>query len=92
MLHAHLFLPAPVLTAPQSAVPLSALPAQAHSRLRHYIVGSPAATQHAIDRLHLLGYLERLHWSHPISIPDAGLIVRPDRGDVLRYCQRDRRG
>jgi hypothetical protein len=61
-----------------------------HRRLRHYLVGSPDDTQHAIDRLHLLGYLERVSWSHAIAIPANGLIIRPDAGDVLRYSQRDR--
>ncbi|MBD2230024.1 hypothetical protein H6G07_00355 [Phormidium tenue FACHB-1052] len=61
-----------------------------HRRLRHYLVGSPDDTQHAIDRLHLLGYLERVSWSHAIDIPANGLIIRPDAGDVLRYSQRDR--
>ncbi|MBE9108004.1 hypothetical protein IQ273_01010 [Nodosilinea sp. LEGE 07298] len=60
-------------------------------RLRHYLVGSPDDTQHAIDRLHLLGYLERISWSHAIDIPASGLIIRPDVGDVLRYSQRDGR-
>lgn len=61
-----------------------------HRRLRHYLVGCPDDTQHAIDRLHLLGYLERVSWSHAIAIPTSGLIIRPDVGDVLRYSQRDR--
>ncbi|MGF1571240.1 MAG: hypothetical protein ACFCVD_24725 [Nodosilinea sp.] len=61
-------------------------------RLRHYLVDSPDDTQHAIDRLHLLGYLERISWSPAIDIPANGLIIRPDGGDILRYSQRDRRG
>ncbi|PSN10133.1 hypothetical protein C7293_29230 [filamentous cyanobacterium CCT1] len=61
-----------------------------HRRLRHYLVGAPDNVQQAIDRLHLLGYLERISWSHAIDIPASGLIIRPDVGDVLRYSQRDR--
>ena len=57
-------------------------------RLRHYLVGSREDTQYAIDRLHQLGYLDRFNWSHVIEIPENGLIIRPDPGDVLRYTQR----
>jgi hypothetical protein len=65
-------------------------PIHSPRRLRHYLIGTPDDTQHAIDRLHLLGYLERISWSHAIDIPENGLIIRPDSGDVLRYSQRDR--
>ena len=58
-------------------------------RLRHYLVGSPTDTQQAIDRLHILGYTERIVWSQPVQISDDGLIIRPDPGDVLRYTQRE---
>ncbi|MFG6102384.1 hypothetical protein U2F10_09040 [Leptothoe sp. EHU-05/26/07-4] len=58
-------------------------------RLRYYLVGSPTDTQQAIDRLHLLGYLERIIWSQPIQLSEAGVIIRPDPGDVLRYTQRE---
>ncbi|GAB4161334.1 MAG: hypothetical protein Fur0046_40120 [Cyanobacteria bacterium J069] len=57
-------------------------------RLRHYLVGSPADTQRAIDRLHLLHYAERIEWSRVVHLPENGLIVQPDPGDVLRYLQR----
>jgi len=59
-------------------------------RLRHSLIGTPDDTQHAIDRLHRLGYLERISWSRAIDIPENGVIIRPDSGDVLRYSQRDR--
>jgi|GEM_PF-5254911 len=29
-------------------------------------------------------------WSRAIDIPENGVIIRPDSGDVLRYSQRDR--
>ncbi|MEO0375293.1 MAG: hypothetical protein AAF329_11845 [Cyanobacteria bacterium P01_A01_bin.17] len=60
-----------------------------HRRLRHYLVGSPTETQHAIDRLHLLGYFERIVWSQPVQLSEDGLLLRPDPGDVLRYAQRE---
>jgi hypothetical protein len=71
-----------------SQTPLPTIPVVRHRCLRHYLVGSPDDTQQAIDRLHLLGYLERISWSHAIDIPESGLIIRPDRGDILRYSQR----
>lgn len=90
MLKTDCFLPSPQSeAAPISLLtpPITAMPPR---RLRHYLVGAPADVQHAIDRLHLLGYLERIHWSHAIDIPENGVLVYPDAGDVLRYCQRDR--
>ncbi|MBD0269039.1 MAG: hypothetical protein ICV77_12190 [Cyanobacteria bacterium Co-bin8] len=57
-------------------------------RLRLYLVGSNADTQSAIASLHHLGYAEQFEWSHVIEIPENGLFVQPDPGDVLRYLQR----
>ena len=57
-------------------------------RLRLYLVGSKEDTQRAIDHLHLLGYAEHIEWSRVIAIPENGLVIRPDPGDVLRYLQR----
>ncbi|MEM7063843.1 MAG: hypothetical protein AAF572_11845 [Cyanobacteria bacterium P01_B01_bin.77] len=66
------------------------IPVQPHRRrLRHYLVGSPTETQHAIDRLHLLGYFERIVWSQPVQLSENGLIIRLDPGDILRYAQRE---
>ncbi len=90
MLQTQSFLPPYPLGAAQTPLPTIPIPVVPHRRLRHYLVGSPDDTQHAIDRLHLLGYLERVSWSHAIDIPANGLIIRPDAGDVLRYSQRDR--
>ncbi len=46
--------------------------------------------QQVIDRLHILGYIERIVWSQTIRIPQEGMIIRPDPGDVLRYTQQER--
>ncbi|MBE9069272.1 hypothetical protein IQ260_21755 [Leptolyngbya cf. ectocarpi LEGE 11479] len=62
------------------------IPMQPHRRrLRHYLV----ETQHVIDRLHLLGYFERIVWSQPVQLSEDGLIICPDPGDILRYTQRE---
>ncbi|MFE4107256.1 hypothetical protein [Almyronema epifaneia] len=62
-----------------------------HRRLRHYLVGSPTDTQNVIDRLYLLGYRDRSAWSHPVDIPENGVLIRPDPGDILRYSQQRQR-
>ena len=49
----------------------------------HEFVGAGAFD----ERLHLLGYLERISWSPAIDIPASGLLIRPDGGDILRYSQ-----
>ncbi|MFQ4138337.1 hypothetical protein PGN35_018665 [Nodosilinea sp. PGN35] len=90
MLQAQCFLPPYLRGVAQTPLPTIPL-VVSHRRLRHYLVGAPEDAQQAIDRLHLLGYLERVSWSHAIDIPESGLIVRPDMGDVLRYSQRDGR-
>lgn len=90
MLQTQSFVSPPAAEAAQALLfrnPIAVVP---HRRLRHYLVGAPDDAQHAIDRLHLLGYLERISWSHAIDIPENGLIIRPDAGDVLRYSQRQR--
>ncbi|HEY9877576.1 MAG TPA: hypothetical protein V6D29_03915 [Leptolyngbyaceae cyanobacterium] len=59
-------------------------------RVRLYLVGSETDTQGIIDRLHLLDFTERIEWSRVIAIPENGVVIRPDSGDVLRYLQRYR--
>lgn len=59
-------------------------------RVRLYLVGSETETQGIIDRLHLLHFTERIEWSRVIAIPENGVVIRPDPGDVLRYLQRYR--
>lgn len=90
MLQTQSFMSPPATEAAQSPLLQNPIAVVRHRRLRHYLVGAPDDAQQAIDRLHLLGYLERISWSHAIDIPANGLIIRPDAGDVLRYSQRDR--
>ncbi|HEY9877724.1 MAG TPA: hypothetical protein V6D29_04670 [Leptolyngbyaceae cyanobacterium] len=88
MLQIQYFLPSPLVEGahpPASGIP----PVQPRRRrLRLYLVGSEADTQGAVDSLHLRGYAERIEWSRVISIPENGVLIRPDAGDVLRYLQR----
>jgi hypothetical protein len=74
--------------ATQPAAPQIPLVQPRRRRLRLYLVGSEADTQSAIASLHHLGYAEQFEWSQVIHIPENGLLVRPDPGDVLRYLQR----
>jgi hypothetical protein len=61
-----------------------------HKRLRLYLVGSPADTQQTIHYLHTGGSIDRIHWSRVIAIPENGILIQRDPGNVLRYLQRDR--
>ena len=65
-------------------------PPRRHKRLRLYLVGSPADTQQTIHYLQAGGRIEHLLWSHVIPIPENGILIQRDPGDVLRYLQRDR--
>lgn len=56
MLQTQYFLSSLAMGATQPDLPQSSALRVRHRRLRHYLVGSPEDTQHAIDRLHLLGY------------------------------------
>ena len=44
-----------------------------------------------VNYLHLHGCIDRDEWSRDIEVPEGGLLIRPDPGDVLRYLQRYRR-
>ncbi|MBD2232599.1 hypothetical protein [Phormidium tenue] len=60
-------------------------------RLRHLVIGSPEGVQGAINHLHLLQYAERLEWSRQFTIPESGILITPEQGEVfsllLRYRQ-----
>ncbi|HEY9881172.1 MAG TPA: hypothetical protein V6D29_22130 [Leptolyngbyaceae cyanobacterium] len=88
MLQIQYFLPSSRVETAQPPASVNSPELLRRRRLRLYLVGSEADTQGAIDSLHLLGYAERFEWSRVISIPENGLLVRPDPGDVLRYLQR----
>jgi len=57
------------------------------SKLRNHIV-THQDVQHTVDHLHLRGCIDRAEWSHDIEVPEGGIFIRPDPGDVLRYLQR----
>lgn len=90
MLTIQYFLSSPPPEATPPAAPFSRLGQPGRRRLRLYLVGSEADTESAIASLHILGYAERIEWSRVIALPENGLVIRPDAGDVLRYLQRYR--
>ncbi len=60
------------------------------SHLRHIIVGSPEGVRHAINRLHVLQYVEWRLWTPLIAIGEQGLHITPAQGQVLSYLVQQR--
>ncbi|MBD0268632.1 MAG: hypothetical protein ICV77_10105 [Cyanobacteria bacterium Co-bin8] len=90
MLQIQYFLPTPLGESAQPPASVNFTGQPRRKRLRLYLVGSEADTRSAIDSLHVLGYAERIEWSRAIAIPENGLLIYPDPGDVLHYLQRYR--
>ena len=90
MLQIQYFLPTALGESAQPPAPVTPTVQPRRRRLRLYLVGSEADTRSAIDSLHVLGYAERFEWSQVITIPENGVLIRPDSSDVLRYLQRYR--
>lgn len=59
-------------------------------RLHHLVIGSPEGVQGAINHLHLLQYAERLEWSRLFTIPESGILITPEQGEVFSYLLRYR--
>ena len=84
--------PSALAESAKSALPEKDAEPPRRRRLRLYLVGSKDDVQHTIDHLHLRGCIDRAEWSHhDIEVPEGGLLIRPDPGDMLRYLQRYRR-
>jgi hypothetical protein len=62
-------------------------------RLRHLIMGSPDGVRSTIHTLHMRQYAEQGTWSRLLQIPESGILLTPEQGEVfsylLRYRQRD---
>ena len=62
-------------------------------RLRHLIMGSPDGVRSTIHTLHVLHYAKQGTWSRLLQIPESGIVLTPEQGEVfsylLRYRQRD---
>ena len=59
-------------------------------RLRHLVIGSPEGVRGAINHLHLLRYAEQREWSRLVMIPESGILITPEQGEVFSYLLRYR--
>jgi hypothetical protein len=59
-------------------------------RLRHLVIGSPDGVRGAINHLHLLQYPEQREWSRLVNIPQEGILITPEQGEVFSYLLRYR--
>ena len=91
MLTIQYVLPSPFAEAAPPVLPEKESEPPRRRRLRLYLVGSKDDVQHTVNYLHLHGCIDRAEWSRDIEVPEGGLLIRPDPGDVLRYLQRYRR-
>jgi len=58
-------------------------------RLLHLVIGSPEGVRGAINHLHLLRYAEQREWSQVITIPESGILITPEQGEVFSLLRRD---
>jgi hypothetical protein len=56
--------------------------------IRHLLIGSPAAVQLTIHRLHTLYYADAGLWSPAIALPPEPLILTLHPGEVMRVLVR----
>lgn len=62
----------------------------AYEYLHHVIIGSPKGVNDAVERLHLLHYVEHRLWTPQIAVGEQGLTITQAEGQVLRYLVRSR--
>jgi hypothetical protein len=58
--------------------------------LQHLIIGSEQGVRGAINHLHLLRYAEPFEWSRLFTVPESGLVILPQPGEVFSYLLRYR--
>ncbi|PSN12595.1 hypothetical protein C7293_19545 [filamentous cyanobacterium CCT1] len=59
-------------------------------RLRHLVIGSPEGVRGAINHLNLPRYAEQREWSRQFTIPESGILITPEQGEVFSYLLRYR--
>ena len=65
-------------------------PQPGREQLRHLVIGSPEGVRGAINHLHLLRYAEQREWSRLVTIPESGILITPEQGEVFTYLLRYR--
>lgn len=58
--------------------------------IRHILIGSPTSVRQTIHTLHVLHYVEQSFWSRLITVPETGILITPNQGEVISYLVRDR--
>lgn len=58
-------------------------------RLLHLVIGSPEGVRSVIHALHKLQYAEQATWSQVITIPESGILITPEQGEVFSLLRRD---
>ncbi|TVP71023.1 MAG: hypothetical protein EA342_00765 [Leptolyngbya sp. LCM1.Bin17] len=64
-------------------------PSPRPERLRHLVIGSPEGVRSTIHTLHVLNYAEQATWSQLIAIPQSGILITPEQGEVFSLLRRD---
>ncbi|MGG6241015.1 hypothetical protein ACQ4N7_20525 [Nodosilinea sp. AN01ver1] len=59
-------------------------------RLRHLVIGSPEGVRDTINLLHVLRYADQATWSQLVTIPQSGILITPEQGEVFSLLRRDR--
>jgi hypothetical protein len=57
-------------------------------RLLHLAIGSPEGVRSVIHTLHKLQYAEQATWSQLITIPESGILITPEQGEVFSLLRR----
>ena len=63
-------------------------PREGREPLRHLLLGSEAGVNEAVQRMQVLKYAEQFLWSREIEVPEKGILITPNQGEVLRYLVR----
>ncbi|MBW4483539.1 MAG: hypothetical protein KME14_13430 [Tildeniella torsiva UHER 1998/13D] len=59
-------------------------------RLRHLVIGPPEGVRATINLLDVLHYADQATWSQLITIPESGILITPEQGEVFSLLRRDR--
>ena len=87
-----IYIPYLAVSAPEQTTEPTALdtpkPSDGREPLRHILLGSEEGVDKAVQRMQVLGYAEQFMWSREIEVPETGMVITPNQGEVLRYLVR----